>query len=62
MAFEDILGAVWDAITSSLLCTLLTLGLVVLFIIFIFLWRIHKIRSEDAWIHQPLFFKRRRGP
>ncbi len=60
MGFEDILGAAWDAITSSLLCTLLTLGCVILFIILFFLWRIHKIHSEDTWIHQPLFFKRRK--
>jgi len=40
----------------------LTLGLVILIILAIVLWRIHKIRSEETWIHQPLFFKKFKGP
>ena len=41
-----------------MLCVLLTLGLVVLFMLIFLVWKIHKIRSEEGWIHQPFGFKK----
>ncbi len=58
MSIESFFGDIWNSITSSFLCTLLTLGLVILFILAVFIWKIYKIRSEESWIHQPFGMKK----
>jgi len=58
MSIESFFGDIWNIITSSVLCTLLTLGLAILFMLVMVLWKIYKIRSEESWIHQPLGMKK----
>jgi hypothetical protein len=58
MGIGEFFGDIWNALTSNVLCMFLALAVGLLLMVGFYVWWIHKVRSENAWTHQPLVYKK----